>query len=492
MPPPTPKHITPPPNATKAAHSEIFLDMIQGPAITIIIGPGPSAPVYTLPIALLCVNSLYFRTEITRLNSLTASNFHFSKKRKRSPEAVEKVDSDSDSDVTEEDEKTEKVDIVIRLPDVDPAIFGLFLKFIYQGSYPANVDGRTSANYHHHNVSSVATSMTPVSARYSPYTTTIYTSPYTNHDDKNNNVKQTAPGTFLPPTPPPPFRSPVTGPPQHTPPSIPYTDRIPFSIHAWLLAQRLGAMGFMNHCIGQIYAGLGVYFALTPALMHYVWAHTTPFLPFSSSSSSSSSFSLSPNSSPTTFTEKNTVLTTSPLRKLLLDVLVLHWSSSPSSTSSSSSSSSSSSNNNNNKKNNVIARSSSSNNPSSSASLNMAWDNLFDTHHDLRREFIFGLQGGVQLMGLGGYFATSGSMGQSVGVGVTVGGGGGGEKTKKREKDEDSVPREAGRAALGRGAMGEGGKGGAEAFDGVIVKKEINADVVKVDGGKAHGKGEVA
>jgi hypothetical protein len=163
---------------------------------------------------------------------------------------------------------------------------------------------------------------------------------------------------------------------------------IPPSVHAWLLGQRLGALPFMNHAISRIYAGIGVYFALTPSLMDYVWKETSPSPKITSSSSNS------PSGSTPSATAK-TVLTPSPLRKLLLDILITHWSrhhpSNP---------------------NAVVVRSLSVS-PNFSAPLKVAWDRLFDEHTDLRNEFIYGLQGGVQLMPANAYFATPLPTGQS-------------------------------------------------------------------------------
>mgnify|MGYP001940441958 CR=1 FL=1 len=93
-----------------------------------IVGSPPK--LYNLPIALLCVHSIYFRNEIVRLNATRTENMA-NKKRKLS--------SDSES-VLQEDTSDEEMSI--KLPDVDPTIFGLFLKFIYQGRYPPNVDAK--------------------------------------------------------------------------------------------------------------------------------------------------------------------------------------------------------------------------------------------------------------------------------------------------------------------------------------------------------------
>ncbi|KAF2793971.1 hypothetical protein K505DRAFT_361536 [Melanomma pulvis-pyrius CBS 109.77] len=81
---------------------DMFLEMIQGPAIQVVIGTTTtdfSPSVYWLPKAILNVHSAFFRQQIPIAN-----------------------------------------DNHIIIPDTTPGIFGLFLKFIYQGSYPTRKD----------------------------------------------------------------------------------------------------------------------------------------------------------------------------------------------------------------------------------------------------------------------------------------------------------------------------------------------------------------
>lgn len=225
---------------------------------------------------------------------------------------------------------------IIYLPDVNPAIFGLFLLFIYRGAYPASVDA-------------------PRMKMLSPYgPTTPGATP----------ASRTSPA----PTPLPRTAS---------PPSHPTDNVVPASIDAWILADRLAATGFMNHAIAYIYSGIGQYFALTPSLLDYVWTQTDP--------KANRQITTQPNS--TTLGDNipassspSTVISPSPLRNLLLHILVLHW-----------------------------------------ATLNIqiigkapgtegAWSALFDAHPDLRRGFIFGLQGPSQLLPVQGYFAKGGAV----------------------------------------------------------------------------------
>jgi hypothetical protein len=180
----------------------------------------------------------------------------------------------------------------------------------------------------------------------------------------------------------------------------------------------------MNHAIDRIYSGIGINFALTPSLMDHVWKET---------SLSHSPTSLPTSSSP--HTTPSTPRAPSPLRKLLLDVLVVFWSDPRSPN-----------------PNAVILRSLSVS-PNFSRPLKDAWDQLFNEHADLRNEFIHGLQGGVRLMPVNAYFATS----APVGRGAAIGGGvGRGAKVV---------------VAKGEGLGGQVGKGVGQ-NGGVIVKEE--------------------
>ncbi|CAN9100802.1 unnamed protein product [Alternaria alternata] len=348
-------HGTTPPPPT--SHSDMFLNMIQGKSVTVIVGQHSLYCTYTLPVALLCVHSFYLGKEIAGLTMVN-------KKRKLSPSregeeveakvVVEAKDKNKDEKPTEEKSvKEDKIneERVIRLTDVDPAIFGLFLKFIYKDSYPPNVDARTSTtHYPHRSLTAV-----PKSTTLGSETATALRQPSSKISPANSDgrIQATPPLSHMPALMPPP----------PSPQDMNQIEFIPPSVHAWLLGQRLGALPFMNHAISRIYAGIGVYFALTPSLLDYLRQRMSSPPP--------------------------------PLRKLLLDVLVTHWSrhhpSNP---------------------NAVVVRSLSVS-PNFSAPLKVAWDRLFDEHTDLRNEFIYGLQGGVQLMPANAYFATPLPTGQS-------------------------------------------------------------------------------
>lgn len=108
----------------------------------------------------------------------------------------------------------------------------------------------------------------------------------------------------------------------------------------------------MNHTLARIYAGIGVYYPLSPTLMNFVWVQTKPAC-----------------------ASKRAIV---PLRRLLLDVLIAHWPS---------------------QQFHIIAR----NDPE-------AWTMIFEAHQDLTQEFNMGLQGGVEVQAAQGYFVGLGEM----------------------------------------------------------------------------------
>jgi hypothetical protein len=268
------------------------------------------------------MHSNWFRFEMIRLNAPSREANQVNKKRKLSPteEAPVLKTESSDSERDSDDEVTAKVDrqpdvvqtpgvakkqeIAIRLPDVDPAIFGLFLKFIYKDAYPESADAKATS------VSAPKAAVLPAnpSARHFAHTTDHITGRKTDMPSllptpPSTPIRATpmAMPSLLPMPPPTPIRATPMAPPP-APITQAHLDTIPPSIHAWLLAQRLGALSFMNHCTTRIYHAIGTHFALTPSLMNHVWSET------------------SVTQSPAT------VLHPSPLRKLLMGVLVTYWS----------------------------------------------------------------------------------------------------------------------------------------------------------------------
>jgi hypothetical protein len=170
---------------------------------------------------------------------------------------------------------------------------------------------------------------------------------------------------------------------------------IPPSVRAWLLAQRLRSTSFMNHAIAHVYHGIGRHFALTPEMVDYVWIRTavpvavtrdkvdesTPPIPIKVDNTDVAT----PPPTPTKVDDVDvpvadnslTVLFPSPLRALVLSVLTTYWTGpSPQ----------------------LIAH-----HPQA------AWNTVFDAHPDLRRGFIFGLQGSRKMLAVQGYFAKQGA-----------------------------------------------------------------------------------
>jgi hypothetical protein len=272
-------------SSSRCSSTHVFQDVktpaddyrLEGPVVTVIVGSGPSKPSYNLPVALLSFHSHFFRKEILRLESAQA-RIGGNKKRK-----VSREDSDTVVEVKKEDGESEiedveghKIDVgemVIKLPDVEPMVFGLFLKYMYTGFYPATVDAQSGGTYRLPHAS------TPVH-HISPYTPAKAAMP------PPANINHLPNGRIPPSTYPTPKDSTPQQPSTHTP--------IPPSIHAHLLSLRLAAPDFTNHTTSHIFHGIGKHFALTPNLVHYIWSHTNTF----------------PASS---------------LQKLILDVLVVHW-----------------------------------------------------------------------------------------------------------------------------------------------------------------------
>jgi hypothetical protein len=277
-----------------------------------------------------------------------------SRKRKFSPSVTEGKEVTTE-DVKDEDMETkqgaEKKRPVMKFDGIDPNVFGLFLRFIYAGGYNAQVDAR------------------PVTA--APMTRrpdAIYPSPYPAGTRSAPASITTAPGpsnnsnTIVPPhktfadftnkiAPNKNYISPETALAVLNP-SPPVQDLpIPPSIHAYLLAQRLQSITFMNHTLIRIYSAIGVHFTLSPSLIDFVWANT--------------------NTSPGTVRSA-----CAPLRKLLLDILIMHWPTHHT---------------------HIITRNDDD-----------AWNAVFDAHQDLRRGFILGLQGGTKVMPVQGYFVQAG------------------------------------------------------------------------------------
>jgi hypothetical protein len=194
--------------------------------------------------------------------------------------------------------------------DIDHASFALFVRFMYTGQYHAGVDASPKRT------PPAATTHTPfVNGAKQPL-------PRAGKVSSINKLNESI--TAAPP--------------------LPSATAIPPSIHAYMLAHRLHALSFMNHALTRIYHGIGTYFALTPHLIDFVWRHTP-------SIQTPSSTPLHPQT-----------LSTSPLRTLLLDILITHWPSAHA---------------------HIVAR-----------DQQMEWSAVFEAHAELRKTLIFGMQMG--------------------------------------------------------------------------------------------------
>ncbi|KAF2852229.1 hypothetical protein T440DRAFT_526738 [Plenodomus tracheiphilus IPT5] len=281
MPPPPPPPRNQAPRANNwAPNSDNFLNMLQGPAIKVIVGSGPAEAFYMLPIALLANHSLECRRQINHMvrSANVTPSLHNNKKRKweTNPSDDEETGTYGSNDrVQDPSVEGEKTEILLRFSDIDPTIFGLFVKFMYQGSYPVSVDARQNTNSTPHTRGNV------VVAPPNPSSPKTATPQHTQTDTASSPSTPTA--TYVQ------FHDDITRSLSITPPSI----------HAWLLASRLLAIPFLNHTMQNIFSGIGPRFALTPLLFFSVWAQTDH-------------------------------MPDSALRKILMDVLITHWHGGPS------------------------------------------------------------------------------------------------------------------------------------------------------------------
>ncbi|KAF1365395.1 hypothetical protein EJ07DRAFT_171308 [Lizonia empirigonia] len=335
----------------KQSQPDMFLELIDGQVITVVVGSGTHALTYHLPIKLLCSQSHFFRSGILHYETVQAW-LDSNKKRKLSVEDEQEVTEikkeDDESDVQRiKMHESNAQEMTMRLADVDPVIFGLFLRFIYTGFYPATVDALPEA---------------------------IRSGPYTTKSTQHILTKTPARGAVPPPAnnslsqPPPAAQTlpPTTSPPEtHSPSTSSKPRPIPPSVHAYLLSIRLGAPGFMNQALNHIYYGMGKSFALTPSLIDYIWTHTSP---------------------------TDRLLGPSPLRRLILDVLIVHWASSTTQ---------------------IIAK---------HPALASVWNDVLDTHRELRHAFTMGLQGSKRVLVVEAYFVSTALLGVPVEDGREVSG----------------------------------------------------------------------
>lgn len=304
--------------------------------MSIQVGTDRNVAKYNLPVALFCYQSHLFRQEISHYNAASAQ-LRKNKKRKLSPDepaTSTRVKADDNEGVTEihvgDHQQCIEDEVVVKLLDVDPSIFGFFLKYVYKGYYPAAVDVRPEATrptVHLNKSTQPDTPYTPARASIPP--------------PANINSQQAPPGGPLPYL--PVLASEIS--------TLSLEDNshhvsVPPSVHAYILAVQLGAPAFLNQTISHIYYGIGKHFVLGPVLVHYIWSNTQPH-PFCSSS---------------------------PLRKLILDVMAVHWSSNTT---------------------HIVAK---------KPALHKLWNDLLDLHRDLRHAFTMGLQGVRKVLPVQAYF----------------------------------------------------------------------------------------
>jgi hypothetical protein len=147
-------------------------------------------------------------------------------------------------------------------------------------------------------------------------------------------------------------------------------DAITPSIHAWLLAHRLGATPFMNYAMRHIHHGLGRFFTLTPDLMEYIWANTaTAVLAATGPVPALSALDV-------LYTASD--INPSPLRRFVFDVLSVYWTAPVSL---------------------ILAK---------APAMDASWGLVFDAHPDLRRHFIMGLQNGGRVGQVHEYLVAAG------------------------------------------------------------------------------------
>jgi hypothetical protein len=175
-----------------------------------------------------------------------------------------------------------------------------------------------------------------------------------------------------------------------------------------LLGQKLGSVGFVNYAIARVYHGVGRYWALSPGVVGFVWEGLrvrkrvgsrlrkgrrwgerrgmcmssrleldmdvdmdkttlppTPTKPFIDIDTDTDTDMPDPELSP--------ILSPSPLRALVLSVLTTYWSRFEA--------------------------------PHIVRHKRTSWEAVFDAYPDLRREFIFELQGNKKILAVQGYFA---------------------------------------------------------------------------------------
>lgn len=307
--------------------------------MSVSVGSDSNVAIYKLSVALLCYHSQLIQQELSRYQT-KRTELYSNKKRKHSHEdettigqiKVEESDRPAEP-LSSNDSPYDISEPMVKLPDVDPYIFGLFLKYVFTGYYAATVDARPgkAPSYPH------MTKSTQSEKSYSPARASM--------PPPASIASQPASTTM--PLPDVPLFASNTSAFSLQQSSLHFP--IPPSVHAYLLSVQLGAPGFLNQAINHIYYGIGKHFFLSPSLVHYIWSNTLPH-PFCSSA---------------------------PLRKLVLDVMAVHWSSTSTK---------------------IIAK---------QPTLHKLWNEVLDIHRDLRHEFTTGLQGARKVLPVQEYLVST-------------------------------------------------------------------------------------
>ncbi|EUC47142.1 hypothetical protein COCMIDRAFT_90993 [Bipolaris oryzae ATCC 44560] len=295
------------PQAVGAKQPDMFVKMIEGNVIRVVVGEHQNRRSFILPVALLCHYSNYFHQQVSQLRLTVLSSTSTNKKRKLSettrqgnsaestaePEETKTaIKIELDNDEEEVEEKVKKPDWVIRLPEVDPTIFCLFLHYIYKDAYPASADLNTAQGMgqqyapapaplnvvsmaHHPKPSqpSIATNkhQTACTPNEVSSSSSALSIPPTAHP--KSTTKHIYPG--LKPAPAPTARGTL---PIDAPTSLPLTLQpayhypVPPSFYAYHLSQTLSSPSFTHYTLGRIRWSLGRHFPLTPSIAKYVWS----------------------------------------------------------------------------------------------------------------------------------------------------------------------------------------------------------------------------
>lgn len=326
-----------------------MIPRLSGLALRLDVGSNENLRTFILPRALLAQHSLY----LCICSFIPEQSIESTKKRKRSQVSDEEdltentaktdgaevvIKAESDTGGNETKDKKERLRAHIQLPDVDPAIFGLFLHYIYKDAYPRNVDAvMVSVPHQQYSRPPTASNSVPQVPRQHPSVSLPVRAEPVRHpgvsagSPSTANISSTStaaqhgseaststfnreaayeptlhplapkhspkPSTFPPLTPnstPPPPSTPA---PSNRQPvnTNPLMSTLPASIKAHFLGYRLGACAFINYTMTRIHCAIGTSIRLTPGLIYTIWSCT--------------------QSAPQV-----------PLRRLILDYLVTYWS----------------------------------------------------------------------------------------------------------------------------------------------------------------------